>query len=108
MCNWVTMLYIRKLTEHCKPAIMEKNKNHYILKKVHFSSLKHSKQNKNYDSQELNHTFVVLPREGVADKEWGPAGYPCKGSRRNNSWFSNFSFLRTASMNGVLLRLVIK
>ena len=27
MCNWVTMLYIRKLTEHYKPAIMEKNKN---------------------------------------------------------------------------------
>ncbi len=26
MCNWVTMLYSRKLTEHCKPAIMEKNK----------------------------------------------------------------------------------
>ena len=34
MCNWVTMLYIRKLTEHCKPAIMEKNKNHYIKKKT--------------------------------------------------------------------------
>ena len=33
MCNWVTMLYSRKLTEHCKPAIMEKNKNHYIKKK---------------------------------------------------------------------------
>ena len=34
MCNWVTMLYSRKLTEHCKPAMMEKNflknKNHYI------------------------------------------------------------------------------
>ena len=30
MCNWVTMLYSGKLTEHCKPAIMEKNKNHYI------------------------------------------------------------------------------
>ena len=29
MCNWVTMLYSRKLTEHCKSAIMEKNKNHY-------------------------------------------------------------------------------
>ena len=28
MCNWVTMLYSRKLTEHCKPATMEKNKNH--------------------------------------------------------------------------------
>ena len=30
MCNWVTMLYSRRLTEHCKPAIMEKNKSHYI------------------------------------------------------------------------------
>ncbi len=29
MCNWVTMLYSRKLTEHCKPAVMEKNKNNY-------------------------------------------------------------------------------
>ena len=26
MCNWVTMLYSRKMTEHCKPAIMEKIK----------------------------------------------------------------------------------
>ena len=33
MCNWVTMLYGRKLTEHCKPGIMGKNKNHYIKKK---------------------------------------------------------------------------
>ena len=34
MCNWVTILYSRKMTEHCKPAIMEKDKNHYInLKK---------------------------------------------------------------------------
>ena len=30
MCNWVTMLYSRKLTEHCTQAIMEKNKNHYM------------------------------------------------------------------------------
>ena len=30
MCNWVTMLYSRKLTEHCKLAIMKKN---YIYKK---------------------------------------------------------------------------
>ena len=29
MCNWVTMLYSRKVTEHCKPVIMKKNKNHY-------------------------------------------------------------------------------
>ena len=31
MCDWVTLLYSRKLTEHCKPAIMEKIK--IILKK---------------------------------------------------------------------------
>ena len=24
LCIWVTMLYSRKLTEHCKPAIMKK------------------------------------------------------------------------------------
>jgi len=36
MCNWITMLYSRKLTEHCKPAIMEKNKNHYINKITFF------------------------------------------------------------------------
>ena len=29
-CDWVTLLYSRKLTEHCKPAIMEKIK---IIKK---------------------------------------------------------------------------
>ena len=25
-CDWVPLLYSRKLTEHCKPAIMEKIK----------------------------------------------------------------------------------
>ena len=34
MCHWVTMLQSRKLTGHCKPAIMEKNNNHYIKKKI--------------------------------------------------------------------------
>ena len=34
MCEWVTLLYSRKLTEHYKPAIMEKIKNHY-KKKIH-------------------------------------------------------------------------
>ena len=37
MCNWVTMLYSRKLIEHCKPAIMEKN--HYIHEKYQLSVL---------------------------------------------------------------------
>ena len=31
MCNWVTMLYSRKMTEQCNPA-NRKNKNHYIKK----------------------------------------------------------------------------
>ena len=30
MCDWVTLLYDRKLTAHCKPTIMEKIK---IIKK---------------------------------------------------------------------------
>ena len=30
MCDWVTLLHSRKLTEHCKPAMMEKIK---IIKK---------------------------------------------------------------------------
>ena len=25
MCDWVTLLYSRKVAEHCKPALMEKN-----------------------------------------------------------------------------------
>ena len=28
MCDWVTLMYSRKMTEHCKPALMGKNKNH--------------------------------------------------------------------------------
>ena len=34
ICDWVTMLYSRKLTEHCKPAIMEENKNYIKMKKI--------------------------------------------------------------------------
>ena len=33
MCDWVTLLFSRKLTEHCKPATMEKIK---IIKKTKF------------------------------------------------------------------------
>ena len=34
MCDWVPLLNSRKLTEHCKPAVVEKNKNHYKIKKI--------------------------------------------------------------------------
>ena len=33
MCDWVTLLYSSKLAEHCKPVIMEKNKNEIKKKK---------------------------------------------------------------------------
>ena len=32
VCDWVTLLHSRNLTEHCKPAVMEKNKNHFLKK----------------------------------------------------------------------------
>ena len=35
MCDWVTMLYSRKLTEHCKPAITEKKKKIITLIYIH-------------------------------------------------------------------------
>lgn len=31
MCDWATLVYSRKLTEHSKPALIEKNKNHQII-----------------------------------------------------------------------------
>ena len=34
MRECVTLLYSRKWTEHCKPAIMEKYKKHYKTKKI--------------------------------------------------------------------------
>ena len=34
MYNWVTMLYSRKLTEHCKLAIMEEIKIIIYIKKI--------------------------------------------------------------------------
>jgi len=37
MCDWVTLPYSRKLTEHCILAIMEKQKNH--IKKIIISLL---------------------------------------------------------------------
>lgn len=37
MCKRVTMLYNRKLNEHCKSDIMQKNKNHDIKKKFYAS-----------------------------------------------------------------------
>ena len=36
MCDWVTLLYRRKWTEHCKPAIVEKIK---IIKKTLLSEI---------------------------------------------------------------------
>ena len=45
MCNWVTLLCSRKLTERCKPAIMEKNKNRF--KKMNDKNLQTKEKNLN-------------------------------------------------------------
>ena len=34
MRDWITLLYSRKLTEHCKPAMMEKIKIITLKKKI--------------------------------------------------------------------------
>ena len=39
ICDWVILLYSRKLTEHCKPAIMEEIK--IIIKKKKIRSSHH-------------------------------------------------------------------
>ena len=49
MYNWVTFLYSRKLTEHCKPTIMEKIK---IIKIKYF--------NKKYLNMVLSNLFRCL------------------------------------------------
>lgn len=36
LCDWVTLLYGRKLTEYCKPTIVEKLK---IIKKIYPENL---------------------------------------------------------------------
>ena len=38
MCDWVTLLYSRKLTESCKPSIMEKIKIIFFKKREHSQS----------------------------------------------------------------------
>ena len=38
MCDWVTLLYSRKLTEHCKPAIMVYKKIKIIKRKKNDAS----------------------------------------------------------------------
>ena len=40
MCDWVTLLYSRKLTEHCKQAIVEKIK---IIEKKQQEKIKNKK-----------------------------------------------------------------
>ena len=39
MCDWVTLLYSRKLTQHSKPAIMEKTKITILKKKIGLSKV---------------------------------------------------------------------
>ena len=62
-CDWVTLLYSRKLTEQCKPTVMEKIK--IIFKKEHivyplncFTMLKYYITIKNYQEKEIQYNIV--------------------------------------------------
>ena len=58
------MLYGRKLTEHCKPAIMEKNKNYHI-KKVKNENKKNKtkeKKKKTRKPQQTKHQVMFWGR----------------------------------------------
>ena len=53
MCDWIILLYSRKLTEHCKPAIMEKIKIS-IKKKYFFFFFGHNHSIPKFLGQESN------------------------------------------------------
>ena len=57
MCDWVTLLYSRKLTEHCKPAIMEKIEIIINIKKERMAeNLANATKDMNINIQEAQHT----------------------------------------------------
>ena len=67
MWNWVSMLYIRKLTEHCKPAIMEKNKillshkkeqNHAICSNMYGTRVSHTEWNKSERERQIPYAIT--------------------------------------------------
>ena len=60
MCNWVTMLYSGKLTEHCKQGIMEKNKNHYIKNEKKIFLIKKKKKKNKSSSVHVIHRSTLL------------------------------------------------
>ena len=51
MCDWVTLLYRRKLTEHCKQVIMEKKS----LKKETFLYIKRRKRTLSIKQNMIKH-----------------------------------------------------
>ena len=46
ICDWVTLLYSRKLPEHCKPAVYSGKKNHLKNKMQKNQRLSSNKTNK--------------------------------------------------------------
>ena len=74
MCNWVTMLGSRKLTEHCKPAIMKKKK---VLKK----------RDRDIGKMLWMGLQVLLYRK-------------CPGEGKNKSWMSAHALLASLCAQG--------
>ena len=59
MCDWVTLLYSKKLIENCKPTIMEKIK---IIKKIKiiFVLEKKKKRNTGAEGEPVNNPYLGL------------------------------------------------
>ena len=81
MYDGVTLLYIRKLTEHCKPAIVEKIK--IIIKKENKSEI-----NKYYmispilESKKYNKLVNVVKKKQTERCREQTSGYQCWGRGR--------------------------
>ena len=60
MCDWVTLLYSRKLAEHCKQAIMEKIKIILKIKKIKARKGREKIKNKIYQKKRTQLVSICL------------------------------------------------
>ena len=76
MCYWVTLLYSRKLTEHCKPAVKEKSK---IIKHKKINQTKQTKKKTQTKPRQKGMSRICTDAE-KEEEEVGSAEY--KGKER--------------------------
>ena len=84
MCDWVTLLYRRKLTEHCKPIMTEKVK---ITIKIDEGQLKERKES--WLCVQVTFTFIALLGEEVPPTSLTAQGYLAPLDQKNKPFLSN-------------------